>query len=322
MNIRRKRNRLAVAMLTAVAFLAAVSEAPAQSWVLPQRVGTVSFYYQRISNEGHRLTDGFLAKGGFSTDMALYVEGEYGITDRLSVSAGIPYVFAKYTDTNPPPPPIPYLPVDQCHCWHSGLADFGFTARYNAVTSENRAFALTPSVSFGLPSHDYDFRGEAVLGRDLKEVRFGIDTGLRLDAISPKLSVQGRYSYAVVEHVLDIGSNRSNANLEGAFDFTRKFSARGFTSWQRTHGGLRLGSMPPDQPTFPGEVNTPELLFQHDRLLRDNNFRLGGGTSYSFERFDVFGSYTAYISGTDTHAGGALTVGISFPFEIGHTHGP
>jgi hypothetical protein len=67
-------------------------------------------------------------------------------------------------------------------------------------------------------------------------------------------------------------------------------------------------------------VDTPDLLEQHDRLLRDNNWRAGGGLAYSFERVDLFASYLAYISGTDTHAGGALTVGFSVPFHLGGPH--
>jgi hypothetical protein len=34
----------------------------------------------------------------------------------------------------------------------------------------------------------------------------------------------------------------------------------------------------------------------------------------------VFASYIAFVGGTDTHAGGALTAGISWPFELGHAH--
>jgi hypothetical protein len=246
--------------------------------------------------------------------MGVYVEGEYALTDRLSVSAGLPYVFAKYTATVPPLPPIPYPPVDECHCWHGGLQDFGFTTRYNLVGG---AFALTPSVSIVLPSRNYDYVGEAVVGRNLREVRIAIDAGHRLDAISPKLSVQGRYSYAFVERVIDIPNNRSNATVEGGFLLTRKLATRGLVSWQHTHGGLRFGSPTPSTLPFPGEVNTPERLAQHDRLLRDNYWHVGGGGSYSFPQFDVFASYVAFVGGTDTHAGNAVTVGISWPFQLG-----
>ena len=144
-----------------------------------------------------------------------------------------------------------------------------------------------------------------------------MDAGKRLDAISPNLSVLGRYSYAFVERVLNVPNNRSNASVEGRYMLLRgKLVARAFALWQRTHGGLRFGSLPPASLVIPGEVNTPELLFQHDRLLRDNNFRAGGGFSYSFPRIDVFATYIDYVSGTDTHAGGALTLGVSWPFEI------
>jgi hypothetical protein len=290
--------------------------AGAQAWVLPKGAGTISLTHQRLYNTGHRRIGGFLAEAGQSTNMALYVEGEYAFTDRLSVSAGIPLVFAKYTARNLPPPPIPVLPWDACNCWQSAWQDFGFTARHNLF---NGAFALTPSVSFGVPSHDYEFRGEAVAGRNLKEVQFSIDAGRRLDFISESLSVQGRYSYAIVERPIDIPNNRSNARWGAAYQWTRKLSTYGFVSWQHTHGGLSFGSPAPGTALpFPGDVNTEQRLFEHDRIMRDNYWHAGGGGSYQLQRFDVFASYTAYVAGSDTHAGRALTVGISFPFELGH----
>ena len=313
----RLRSTLAHTFSVVVAFVAPATNAAAQAWVPPRGVGSVSFTYQRISNTGHRRTNGFLAERGQTIDMGLYVEGEYAFTDRLSVSAGLPYVFAKYTATVPPAPPIPYPPVDQCHCWNSGWQDFGFTARYNVVGG---AFTLTPSLSVGVPSHGYDWRGEAVVGRDLKEVRIAVDAGQRLDAISPKLSAQGRYSYAFVEPVIDIPNNRSNASVEVAFLLTRKLATRGLVSWQHTHGGLRFGSPTSASLPFPGDVNTPERLAQHDRLLRDNYWHVGGGVSYSFSRIDVFASYIAFVGGTATHAGRAITAGLSWPFELGSAH--
>jgi hypothetical protein len=92
-------------------------------------------------------------------------------------------------------------------------------------------------------------------------------------------------------------------------------------SWQHTHGGLSFGSpLPGAALAFPGEVNTEERLFQHDRMMRDNYWHLGVGASYGFPQFDVFGSYTGYVAGTDTHAGRAFTMGISFPFELRVKH--
>jgi hypothetical protein len=220
--------------------------------------GAVTISYQRISNTGHRLSDGFLDKGGRSLNMAVYIEGDYAFTDRFSVTAGLPYVFGKYTDPNPPPPIFPFLPWDQCRCWQSGWQDFGFTARYNVVRAAGGTFALTPSVSVGVPSRDYEFRGESVQGRHLKELTLALDAGQRLDAISPNFSVLGRYSYGFVERVLDIPNNRSNTAVEGRYVLLPgRFAARGFALWQRTHGGLRV---PGDPPQHAGNVFHSHLI--------------------------------------------------------------
>jgi hypothetical protein len=57
-------------------------------------------------------------------------------------------------------------------------------------------------------------------------------------------------------------------------------------------------------------------MFEHDRLLRDNNFRIGGSVAYSFDRMDVFFSYFELLRGSDSHGGRAITAGVSWPFEI------
>jgi hypothetical protein len=298
--------------LAAVAMVLTVSGVVrAQAWVPPAGVGSVNVVYQTIENTGHLLTNGFHLPDGKSTNLGIFVEGEYAVTDRLSFSAGLPYVFSKYI--GPGQTPFGFLPVDSCFCWHSGWQDFGFTARYNLA---NGNVGLTPSVSVGVPSHSYDFQGEAVVGRRLKEVRLRVDAGKRLDAISPRLSVQGHYSYAVVERVLDIPNNRSNAGFDAGFLVTTKLSVRGLAAWQRTHGGLRIGSDPPNALGFAGDVNTSERRIQHDRLLRDNYWHVGASASYSLPRIDVFGSYVDYFRGTDSHAGRVFTVGISWPFDL------
>jgi len=316
----RRRDGFSPACIAIALILATANHVKAQAWVPPGGEGFISFIYQRIDNTGHRRTNGVLVPKGRSLDMSLYLEADYAFTNRLSVTAGLPYVFAKYTDPNPPPYPIPFLPTDQCRCWQSGLQDFGITTRYNLAGGAGGAFALTPSVSLGTPSHDYNFRGESALGRDLTEVRIGLDAGRRLDAILRNLSVQGAYSYAIVEKVMGISTNRSNANLEGDYVIKRKLLVRGQVFWQRTHGGLRFGSPSPPGLVFPGEVDTPELLNQHDRLLRDNYWHAGGGLGYSFPQFDLFATYTAFVSGTDTHAGRALTIAFIVPFRLRGPH--
>jgi hypothetical protein len=327
---RAARLAFTLAPLTLAALSAAAPPAWAQAWAPPAGLGSVTVATQTIHNTGHTNTDGVFLRIGRSVNTRIDIEADYALTDRLSVSAGLPFVFARYTDHLPYGPPgvavgdvpagsIPFPPRDECRCWQSGWQDFGFTARYNLI---NGAFALTPSVSFGVPSHDYAFRGEAVVGQRLKEMRLNVDAGQRLAAISPNLYLQGRYSYAFVEQVLDIPNNRSNATVEGGFLITRRLAARGLLLWQHVHGGLRFGGSGSSALPFPGDVNTPERMFDHDRLLRDNNWRLGAVIAYSLQKIDVFGSYVEFVRGTDSHAGRAFTAGISWPFELGRRQTP
>ena len=287
----------------------------AQAWPPPAGAGSVTVSFQNLDYSGHFVTDGTFYEAGTSLHNRVDIDADYAVTDRLSIAVGIPFVFARYDDAEDLPGYVPFLPVDDCRCWQRGWQDFGFAARYNLV---NGAFGLTPSVSVGMPSHDYNFHGEAALGERLNELRVAVDAGERLDFISPRLSVQGRYSYAFVEGVIDdVSSNRSNAALEGEFLLTRRLTGRGVLMWQRVHGGLRLGSPESKVPfDVPGEVNTPGRMFHHDRLLRDNNFRIGAGVAYSLDRMDVFVSYIQLLRGTDSHGGRAITAGVSWPFEI------
>jgi len=273
---------------------------------------------QGINNTGHVLTDGSTIPVGKSRSAAIYVEADYAITDRLWISAALPFVFAKYVGPPPPagvPEPPMVQPTDACYCWQSGVQDFGLVARYNVL---NGSTAITPSIAFGVPTWDYPYRGEAVVGRNLRELRFGIDAGRRLESISPRLFLTGRYSYAFVEQVLEVPNNRSNLFSEVTFAVSDGVSVAANLSRQITHGGLRAGTGPPgpDGGVPWGEITTPELFREHDRLLRDNYWRAGGALSLGVGRTRLFISYVEYLGGTDTHAGRSFSTGVTVPFHF------
>lgn len=271
----------------------------AQAWAPAAGQGSVTIAVQAIDNTGHVLGDGSTDPSGKSHNAAIYVEVDYAITDRLAVSVGVPYVFARFI--GPQAPQVPLQPVDACHCWQSGWQDFGFAARYNLL---NDATALTSSVTYGLPSHAYGYVGEAVVGRRLQELRIAVDAGRRLDAISPRLAVQGRYAYAFVQQVFDVPNNRSNATAELIFRVTDAITVQGSVFRQVTHGGLRVS-----------EITTLDLLREHDRLMRDDYWHAGAGATFGLPRADVFLSYVEFVGGSHTHAGRAFTLGLSVPFE-------
>lgn len=302
--------------LAAAAIVAALASAPsqvaAQAGTLPQGVAAVTLAWQYIDNTGHRVSDGTFIEVGQSISTGFLFEMDYGVTDRLSGTVGIPYIFAKYTG-GVPPPFIPYLPVDTCQCWHSSFQDISLTARYRLGDDP---WAVTPFVRYVQPSHDYDYRGEAVVGRNLRELQVGVNASARLVNLLPKAGVQGGYTYSSVQKILDVPNDRSNVFVSIGYAATSRLFLHADANWQRTHGGLRFGSPSGDPCVSPCDVNTPELLHEHDRMLRDNYWHVGGGLSYSFGPFDVFASTSKYVSGTDTHNGQAYTAGMTWYFDL------
>lgn len=304
--------RFASASAIAVAIAGVFSPSPlaGQAFTLPQGVGAVTLFWQYIDNTGHRLSDGFLRETGQSVTTSVDFEIDYGITDRLSVTLGIPYVFAKYTGALPPPSG---LPVDACQCWHSSFQDFSLAARYNLGSDP---WAATPLIRYLRPSHDYNYVGEASVGRNLEEFQVGLAAGARLAGLLPRASVHAGYAYSFVEQVLDIKNDRSNAYFQLGYSLTNRLYLHADGNWQKTHGGLRIGSVTGNPFFPPGEFNTPERFAQRDRLTRSNYWHVGGGVAYSTGPVDVFAAYSKYVSGTDTHNGQAYTVGATWYFDL------
>jgi hypothetical protein len=305
----RQTNLLRAAAV--VAALGSVSSPVfAQAFTLPQGVGAVTLAWQYVDNTGHRLSDGFLVRRGQSVTQSAIFEAEYGITDRLSASFGVPYVRAKYTGALPPPS---NLAVDACKCWHSGWQDFAFTARYRLGTD---TYAFTPHGRYVVPSHDYRFQGEAVLGRNLDELQVGASAGARLPGFLSHASVQASYTYAFVEKPVDVDIDRSNLFIDLGYAVTRRLYGRVGANWQNTHGGLRFGSITGDPFFPPGEYRTPQLFSQRDRIGRVKYWQVGGGLSYDVGPADVFASVSSYVWGRDAHDGEVYTVGATWYFDL------
>lgn len=284
----------------------------AQAFTLPRGSGMVTLAGQYVQNTGHRLSDGYLRVAGQSATSSLLLEVEYGFTDRLSASVGVPYVFAKYTGALPPPS---LLAVDACQCWNSSFQDFSFAARYRFGGPN---WAVTPTLRYDRPSHDYAYQGEAVVGRNLNELLVGISAGTRLGGALSRASVQVGYTYAIVEKPLeDVPINRSNTAFEAGYALTSRLYLRATGAWQHTHGGLRAGSVTGVPFPFPGELAPigSERWLQRDRLLQSRYWQAGGGLSYSLGSVDVFASFAAYVWGRDAHDGQVYNAGVTWYFD-------
>ena len=299
---------------SAVALLVLLTPAPllAQAFTPPEGLGSVTFSWQFVDNTGHRFTDGFLLARGQSQTTSILFEVDYGITDRLAATAGIPYVFAKYTGALPAPSG---LPVDTCQCWHSSFQDLSIAARYRFG---DRQWAVTPTLRYTHPSHHYTYLGEAVVGKRLRELQLGVSTALRLRGPLSKAAVQGVYLYSVVQKpIASVSVNRGNGAFGLGYALTDRLYVNGSANWQHTHGGLRIGSPTGNPFPIPGELGPigSERFLQRDRLLKANFWQAGAGASYSLGPVDVFGSFSKYVWGRNAHNGYVYNTGVTWYFD-------
>src|SRR5262245_32861579 len=144
---------------------------------------------------------------------------EYGLTDKLTLTARLPFIASRFTVTDDPgtvefraffdeiqrnsPGGEAFRSLDTGE-YYSTFQDFGFTFRYNAV---NRALVTTPFVGATIPSHDYRTVGEAAPGQKRLALHTGVNVGRLLDPWLPQIYVHGRYTYSFVQPLLDVPLN-------------------------------------------------------------------------------------------------------------------
>ena len=294
--------------------LAAPSGLLAQAWLPPKGDGDASFGVQSISFNGHFDTAGNKLQGAAKSRATDLLMGfSYSFTDRFNVEVSLPYVVTRYTG-NPADltfgnPLFVAAPLDDGSS-HSTFQDFHLGVHYNVLRDSRRRglrdLAVSPFLSFVIPSHSYDFHGESAYGRDLREYVLGVSVGRLLSPFLRKGYVQGDYSYAIVEKPNNIPLNHNNVDLEMGYFLPHSLSVRGFGNWLHTNGGI----------TIEQALASPTLFPVHDRILAATYWHLGVGGNYSLtEALDLSLSYVTYPAGANTHFGRAVTVGMTWNFN-------
>jgi len=281
----------------------------AQASVPARGEGSVAVVYQNVDFRGHINFLGVRIPNGAAHSQTVLFEIEYGLTDNLAISVGLPYVTAKYTGQGPACPLCASSPLgfhagpNDDGLYHGALQDFRIDLRQNIF---RRPLIFTPSIGVVIPGHRYEQHGEAAIGRGLWELPIAIDMARSLAPLFPDAYVQGRYSYTFVQRDLNVPLNKSNGFVEAGYSVTSSLAVRGLATWQKTHGGLN---------GFPEFEFSEELLQNHDRLLRDNNWRAGAGVVYSLtESVDLSATVITVVGGTVTHFGTGITIGTIWSF--------
>jgi hypothetical protein len=260
--------------------------------------------------DGHFAADGREDPFGGTRARSLWVEGIYAIKDGLAISTGLPFVTTKLTGSFPEG--VQLGPLDEDRKYHAAFKDFRFELAWNVVPGD---FAVTPFVGIGLPSHEYEYKGEAVPGKGLREVYVGAAAGRSLSPFLPRAYLHARYAYAFVETVdVDVDKlDRSNLDTELGYEVAPRLLVRALARWQVTHGGLDLEDM----------RHHPEFFRTHDRAARTNYFNLGLGASFALgASWDVYAIFIKTLSGENAHQSRSLSIGATWYFGGGFGGGP
>lgn len=257
---------------------------------------------------------GFRETGEVSLRSAT-VEFDYGLTDRLALSASLPFRSNRYTGSTPHNPAL--LDFDHGERlqddgrYHSNFADWGVGLRYLWRTGP---VAITPFVAAHWPSSDYPIFTLAAAGTQ----QWSVDTGINLGGAVPgpwrNLYWQLGYAYTYVEKTrpIDLPShrvNRSVVNVELGYLIDPQWSVRATWRYRRTHDGLT----PPTDFNFNFRN---DLWYYHDQLfpLEQSVLQIGLGYRVN-DHYAVSASVgrTAHVSfGSDISR--AVTVGVSRNF--------
>jgi hypothetical protein len=255
-----------------------------QAWLPEKGAASVSFDYTDVLNKKHYNPIGNEVDVGHTDIQIFSVGGSYSLSDRIQVSASLPFVNTRHRG---PGGGGHNTEIDNGH-WHGTATDLQLTLHYQVADGP---IGFAPYIGIVIPTSNYVSFGHAAPGRRLDEYWVGFDVARSLNDWIPRTYVQLRGNYAFVEKVQDISHDRSNAGLEIGYFFNDSLSARAIVTRQWTHGGIDV-PVPLTSPLFP----------DHDRLAAEELTNVGAGLSWSMnERVSFYGLYLQSIEGSNAH---------------------
>ena len=294
--------------LASVFLVTAAQTALGQSVTPEAGEGSVSLVYQNYYLTGHYSVEGRKTPNGATHSKAMSVEFEYGLTDRLTLTVVLPYIASKYTGPRPSYVVAGRLtfpgPLDD-GSYHGAVQDLRLEVRRSVTAGP---VALAPLVGVVIPTHDYETIGEAVPGRNRRELVVGTNAAMRLDPLLPRTYVHVRYALAAAEKLRGYPAVRSIIDLEGGRPITSWLSARGIAKWQLRH-----------KAPAPAEFFDDWVI--HDRFMVSSFTNVGGGITLSLTpSTELYAVGMATVSGRfGAHIARLLTLGITWNF--GETFG-
>lgn len=255
--------------------------------------GNVSISYQYNTVDSIQVTTGKIPIGDVDTH-TLNFGIDYNVTDRLTLSAGIPFVRKRYVGSlphdplllNPPRPEVENVDDGD---WNTSFQDFHLGFHYLARESP---LIIEPFLYLGVPSHDYPFFGHAAVGQDL----WKLDVGSGFTWFPP---ISDAYyaldlAYVFVEKTLGVDVSHWRIRADAGYFFGPRISGRLFVLYKQGGGLLFPDDFPPPRDN--------EMWYQHDRLIKHNYVNVGAGLDWSLnERYQASTAVMTMVHAEQVH---------------------
>lgn len=279
--------------------------AQTQSWVPGKGHGSVLVAYQDLFISTHTFADGAKGFPGTISNHAVFFSLDFGLTDRLAVNVFLPFKAGQFEGPGVHNPGA--LSDDHGESFiddgdfHSAWQDWRVTARYQLRAAPLK---ITPFISFGYPSHDYNTFAHSALGTGQKNLQIGVNIGRQFEPPFHKIYFQAGYSYSIMEKVEDRRVNHSTFTVEAGYFFTPRLTGNLLVTAQKTYNGF---DFPDDYPN-----RTDDHYYYHDQNLRNDFVNVGAGVSFQFnQRYSSSLTYGHTVWGENAHLiDHAITLGV------------
>lgn len=311
--ITRSARAWIAAVLCAMSMLALPAHAQQTgAWTPPKGHGAFSVDYQHLYIRYHADSHGNKQIPGTIRNRSVFFDVDYGLTDRLAISANAAYKSNRYDERIHGSAHNPGS-LDHDHgesflddgSYHAGWQDWNVGLRYRWL---EKPFLVTPYIAYGHPLRDYTTFAHATVGSGQARLEIGVNAGARFPGRAQNLYWQAGYGYAVMQKRDNRRVNHSTFSAELGYLFTPKLAVRGTVSARKTYNGL----------DFPDDYGNrhDETFFHHDQNVRDDFVNVGVGASYQFnDRYSGYATVGHTVWGENTHlVDYALTVGVSRSF--------
>ncbi len=309
------RNLCTSKLLGGACLLAGVfaQSAFAQAWVPGKDHGSFSLSYRQAKST--KLTDSHGAKDNFGEIItrSLHLGMDYGLTDRLAVSATLPYTSNRYRGDDPHDPRTLPFANDQRFIddgrFHNAWSDWNFTLRYQWLT---KPFLVTPFIGYGRPTHDYTFWAHAAPGTDQWSWQTGVHIGGWLPPPAQKFFWQAGYTYSFMQPLDHRRVNHGAVSLSMGYAAPR-FDVRVQLDHQNSYGDTI--NLPKDFFNPDGSPNLGNIYY-HDQLAAARYTKISVGFDYQLsDHYQLTLSLGRSFAAANTHYWDYETsVGISRSF--------